>query len=317
MTLVAPLNWGLGHATRCVPIINRCLENGEQVLLAADGNALEFLKNEFPQLTTIKLKGYNIRYAGERLLPFVIMLQLPLFVFSIVIEHFRLKKIVKLYSINKIISDNRYGLWCKKVNSIIVTHQLYIQLPKWLKWLSKPLHSITAFMLLKFNDIWVPDFANFDTSLSGKLAHGGKLDDKVVYIGPLSRFKKHSVPMCSKSADILLLLSGLGKQKTKLANSVKNSIKNSKQKLLILGAEPKQKYEITSNNILEINHLSSAELNSLLLSVPQIISRSGYSTIMDLYCLGRTAKLIPTKGQWEQEYLQQWLEKRGGIISYD
>ena len=128
MTLVAPLDWGLGHATRCVPIINQLLVSGEQVLLAADGAALAFLRSEFPNLQWTRLKGYKMRYFWP--LPLAIFLQLPLFGVSILLEHRRLKRLMKQHDISRIISDNRYGLWNRSIDSTIITHQLYIQLPR-------------------------------------------------------------------------------------------------------------------------------------------------------------------------------------------
>ena len=63
--IVAPLNWGLGHATRCIPIINGLLENGFEPIIASDGVALELLKKEFPKLISFELPSYNIKYAEK------------------------------------------------------------------------------------------------------------------------------------------------------------------------------------------------------------------------------------------------------------
>lgn len=303
MILVSPLDWGLGHATRCVPIISKCLADGSQVLVATSGNALSFLRQEFPNVKCINLKGYRMRYAGGRLLPFVIMMQMPLFCLGIWLEHIRLRRIIKDYGVSRVISDNRYGLWNKSVESIIITHQLYIQLPKWLSPFSKPLHSFTAHLLHRFNKIWVPDYADAKVSLSGALSHGGKLDSEVSYIGPLSRFSTTVGPVDIDVPDVLLLLSGPGRQKHTFAKQVLNGLQNTQKRILVVSAEPKLKYEITNGNILTVNHLSTEKLNYLLLFTPQIIARAGYSTIMDLHILGKEATLVPTQGQWEQEYL--------------
>ena len=47
--LIAPLNWGLGHATRCIPIINALIEEGLEPILAGDGDSLKLLQKEFPK----------------------------------------------------------------------------------------------------------------------------------------------------------------------------------------------------------------------------------------------------------------------------
>ena len=305
MTLVAPLDWGLGHATRCVPIINQLLASGEQVLLAADGAALAFLRSEFPDLQWTRLKGYKMRYFWP--LPLAIFLQLPLFGISILLEHRRLKRLLKQHNISRIISDNRYGLWHRSIDSTIITHQLYIQLPRYLRFLQKPLHSFTARLLRRFSHIWVPDYADSEKSLSGALSHGGALDAKVEYIGPQSRFTadcmaEPSLPVPS----VLVVLSGPGRQKRRFAKRVLKHLKGTAKRILVVGAEPNLKYQVTDGNVLIVNHLPTQELNSLLKLAPHIIARSGYSTIMDLHRLGRRAILFPTKGQWEQEYLAEW-----------
>ena len=314
MTLVAPLDWGLGHATRCVPIINECLAKGEKVIIAADGAAAAFLKSEFPNLTHIRLKGWRMRYFWP--LPLAIFLQLPLFGVSILLEHSRLKRLMKQYNISRIVSDNRYGLWSRNADCTIITHQLYIQLPRWLKPFESPLHAFTARMLHRFNHIWVPDYADAEKSLSGALSHGGALDADVEYIGPLSRF---TVDCMNEPAlpvpNVLVVLSGPGRQKQRFAKLVLKHLKGTAKRILVVGAEPNLKYQVTDGNTLIVNHLPTRELNSLLILSPHIIARSGYTTIMDLHRLGRHAILFPTKGQWEQEYLQEWNEKKSNNMT--
>ena len=63
--LVAPLNWGLGHATRCIPIIRALLEQGHQPLIASDGVALALLRKEFPSLPFFELSSYKVSYAEK------------------------------------------------------------------------------------------------------------------------------------------------------------------------------------------------------------------------------------------------------------
>ena len=306
MTLIAPLDWGLGHATRCVPIINECLAKGEKVIIAADGAAAAFLKSEFPNLTHIRLKGWRMRYFWP--LPLAIFLQLPFFGISILLEHKRLQRIIKQNGISRVISDNRYGLWSRNADCTIITHQLYIQLPHWLKPFEKPLHAFTARLLRRFAHIWVPDYADAPKSLSGALSHGGALDVKVEYIGPLSRFtadcmNEPALPVPT----VLVVLSGPGRQKQRFAKRVLKHLKGTAKRILVVGAEPNLKYQVTDGNALIVNHLPTAELNALLKLAPHVIARSGYTTIMDLHRIGRRAILFPTKGQWEQEHLaKRW-----------
>ena len=59
--LIAPLDWGLGHATRCIPVITALLELGYHVTIATDGPHAIILREAFPNLTFLRLKGYGIR----------------------------------------------------------------------------------------------------------------------------------------------------------------------------------------------------------------------------------------------------------------
>ncbi len=306
MTLIAPLDWGLGHATRCVPIINECLAKGEKVVIAADGAAAAFLKQEFPNLMHIRLKGWRMRYFWP--LSLALALQVPFFGVSILLEHWRLQQIIKRMGVSRVISDNRYGLWSRRADCTIITHQLYIQLPQWLKLLEKPLHAFTARLLRRFAHIWVPDYADAQKSLSGALSHGGAMDAAVEYIGPLSRFSADTMDEPSLPVpQVLVVLSGPGRQKKMFTKRILRRLNGVAKRILVVGAEPNLKYQITNGNALVVNHLSTQELNSLLKLAPHVIARSGYTTIMDLHRIGRRAILFPTKGQWEQEYLaKRW-----------
>ncbi len=305
-TLIAPLNWGLGHATRCVPIIKRCVESGERVVIAANGAALVFLRQEFPNIETVKLSGYNMRYACGKMLPLTITLQMPLFGISILIEHIITIRLSRKYKVDRIISDNRYGVWNNNIESIIITHQPYIQLPKHLSIFCKPLHTITARLLSKFNHIWVPDYADVSQSLSGALSHGGAIDRQLEYIGPLSRFTAAQIINFDiQIPDLLVVLSGPGRQKFKLARQIVKHFQTDK-KIVILGASPGKNVNKAEGNINYINHLPTKEFQYLLQHTPHIISFAGYTTIMDLHVLDQQAKLVPTAGQWEQEYLIKW-----------
>ena len=61
--LIAPLDWGLGHATRCIPIIRELLNHNVEVYIATSGKIKTLLKVEFPQANFLDLKGYNIQYS--------------------------------------------------------------------------------------------------------------------------------------------------------------------------------------------------------------------------------------------------------------
>jgi hypothetical protein len=309
--LFAPLNWGLGHATRLVPLINEALNTGSKVIIAADGVALKFLQFEFPHLAFVTLTGYRIKYAPKPFFLLAMLLQMPIFYASIWMEHYWLKKIIHQFKVDTVISDNRYGLRNRKVKSILITHQLFIQLPYALKMLEPILHNITHRLIEPFNECWVPDYQNMKGSLSGKLSHGLKVPKNVRYINPLSRFSDYiyfdtEKPM--KPFEVLVLISGPEPHRTYFEKEMENRFVNKNKSVLMVCGKPddNEVKPLLINDITKVSHLNTAELHFYLTHAKKIIARSGYSTLMDLHVLNLNAELIATPGQTEQEYLEAW-----------
>lgn len=126
--LVAPLDWGLGHSTRCIPLVDKLLQHGATVILATDGRAYALLQQHYPTLTLLKLPAYNIRYRSTNM-TLAMASQLPKIVYAMVAEYIALKKIIRQHGIKIVISDNRYGLFHRKVHNIFMTHQLNVIIP--------------------------------------------------------------------------------------------------------------------------------------------------------------------------------------------
>ncbi|MEO6706954.1 MAG: glycosyltransferase, partial [Ginsengibacter sp.] len=81
---------------------------------------------------------------------------------------------------------------------------------------------------------------------------------------------------------------------------------------------PSEKKVLKSFNSVRIeNHLPAMELNVLMQQSRIIISRSGYTTVMDLATLRKKAILIPTPGQTEQEYLAKYLFQKQYFFSME
>ncbi len=304
--LFCPLNWGLGHATRIVPLINKSISEGHNVIIGANGVALSFLQQEFPKIECVRLKGFNVSYWTKPFFVVGLLLQMPLFYFSILIEHLGIKRLVKQKNITKIISDNRYGLRSSSTKNIIITHQLFIKLPKAFRVFEPFTHYITRKLLQKFHECWVPDYAEQERSLSGELSHGKPVWDNVKYIGPLSRFQDFKEESTAKSyPDVLIIISGPEPQRSYFEKEMEKRFSGTEKEVLMVCGKPQISQEIFDDNTKKVNHLSTQELFQHLTNCKQIISRSGYSTIMDLHVLNRTAEIIPTPGQSEQEYLAE------------
>ena len=307
--LVAPLHWGLGHATRCIPIIYALIEHGFKPLIASDGAALELLKKEFPTTEYIELPSYQITYskkASDFLLKLII--DSPKILKAIKKERKIVKQLVKDGKIQGVISDNRLGVRSKKVPSVFITHQLNV-LTGNTTGLSSFLHQK---VIKKFDACWVPDFEGTD-NLSGKLGHPDQLPENVFFIGPLSRMKKLN---SKKKYDILVLLSGPEPQRTFLEEKLRNELRELDKKILfVLGKVEEQIHCYNDGNFRIYNYLGTSALEKAINESELVISRSGYTTIMDLAVLEKKAFFIPTPGQFEQEYLAKRLKSKGVVPS--
>lgn len=313
--LIAPLDWGLGHVTRCIPIIKHLILNNCTVFIAAQGTSKTLLEIEFPQVQFLSLKGYEVRYTkSKRLLPLKILLQLPKLYISIIKEHLWLKKICAIHSIDAIISDNRYGMWHSKIPAIFITHQLLIKGPN--KWIETFLQKVNYKHINRFSCCWVPDFEN-EPALAGKLSHPKQLPEiPVKYLGPLSRFSISN--NSSIKYNLLIILSGPEPQRSLLEKQLLNDLKTYNGSVLMVRGLPGNLLKpVNFNNVLIENHLSAHELEAAFWHAEMIISRAGYTTVMDVIKLKKKSILIPTPGQTEQEYLGDYLQSKQLCVTFN
>ncbi|MFA6540940.1 MAG: glycosyltransferase [Bacteroidota bacterium] len=306
--LVAPLDWGLGHAARCIPVIYELLRQDSEVILAADGRPHDLLRKEFPGLQIIRFPGVSIRYSERSNAAMATVKQLPSFLRGIMQEHAMLEKIIHELNIFAVISDSRYGAYHRSVHSVFIIHQLRILLPSPFAWLENIAALLNKFQIRNFDECWIPDTGS-DGSLSGKLSHGISLPRQSFYLGPLSRIRPLSVPQ--KDFDILVILSGPEPQRTIFEDLVVAQLKKSRYRAFIVRGMPERSVRIKlTDTITAVSSLPSDELSKAIASSHLILARSGYSTIMDLSFAGAKAIFVPTPGQTEQEYLAQHLKNK-------
>lgn len=305
--LICPLNWGLGHATRCIPIIKYLIDEGNEITVVSDGFPLEMLRQEFPTLSFIEYSSYPVSYSKGKSQVGAMLCSAPKILKKIVSEHRWLKKLLETKHFDTVISDNRFGLWNKSVKSVYMTHQLMVKMPKGLKFLETPVWHFHRFFISKYDECWIPDYEG-GSNLSGDLAHKYPLPGNAVFIGVLSRFSllKNIIP--NGEYKTVAVLSGVEPQRSIFEKKVIERFRNDPEKTLLVQGKPQQEKQIqTVDKLTLVSHLQSVELASVLLGAERIICRSGYSTIMDLdalNCLPK-AEFIPTPGQTEQEYLAE------------
>lgn len=329
LILVAPLNWGLGHATRCIPLIQRFLNEGHSVILGGDGESLILLRKHFPQLTCLPLAPLELRYSRSRSQVWAMLRALPRIVRSSLRDHMMLRTYLQQYPFDLIISDNRFGLYLNpkskipnhKSKCVYLTHQLYIRLPRPWRWLEPVAHACHARIYNRYNEVWVPDYEDIHHSLAGELSHPkeitiGKEKSKIQYIGPLSRFKDSKDGETPKKIyDTVAILSGLEPQRTLFEQELIRRFRDSEHEVLIVqGLIGRPRTTIRHGRLTIVPHLTDNEMRGALLHAHHIIARSGYSTLMDLEALGvlDRAELVPTPGQTEQEYLCRAIDEVRG-----
>ncbi len=307
--LVSPLNWGLGHASRCVPIIRALQKHGAEVLIGADGEALELLKKEFPQLTSITIPDYKITYPRQGSMAFYFFRQLGKMRAQIRLENDHLQGIIEEGKIDAIISDNRYGLYNNSISSVFITHQLNPRSP----WLQNYIGKQIQKLIRPFDHCWVPDVQGTE-SLSGDLSRKSGSLKNISHIGPLSRFK--SKIETEKTYEVLAILSGPEPHRTEFEKLLIDQLKGIPGKhVLVTGKVESRNPEMkVEENISVFNLLAEEELSALITKSRYLIARSGYSSIMDFSIMGLPALLVPTPGQYEQEYLAGYHKKRGRFV---
>ena len=337
------MNWGLGHASRCIPLVRRLIREGHEVILGGDGESLTLLRKHFPKLRYTYLAPLNLRYSAGKSQVWAMLKALPkLFLWSLK-DHAMLKAVLREEPIDYVLSDNRFGLFVHRPTTndhrpttndhrpttIYLTHQLHIMLPRPWRWLEPLVARLHARIYTRFNKVWVPDYEDADKSLAGELSHQKELkiknyELKIQYIGPLSRFEDYDRSQdnpIAQSYTVVAVLSGLEPHRTLLEKEiVARYLDTDEQVLIVQGLVNRPNTRFKRRNITLVPSITDTELVPVLMNAKHIIARSGYSTIMDLQALGLLPsknetpnpqiELIPTPGQPEQEYLSAYFAEK-------
>lgn len=313
--LICPLEWGLGHATRMVALAAKLRKLNYNIIAGAGEEHLALFRNEIPGIDCILFPGFKPRYSRHLPQYAVLLLQAPALLYHAFSEHFRLNRIIRKYNIDIVISDNRFGLWNRRIMTIYITHQVRIAFPESLRifeFLGIFLHRA---VMKRYSACFIPDLEDDVINLSGRLSHGIKLPGNTIYIGVLSRFMdviSHPEDSPAAFRHNTVILSGPEPQKTILRDRLEMIMKKREPVGVFLGGKPgSDSPGIKTENIIFFDHLRGPAMKELISGSERIITRSGYTTIMELISLGRTALLIPTPGQTEQEYLAKWMKEKG------
>lgn len=307
------MDWGLGHATRCMPLIDLLINKGHRVIIAGNGDSYYLLKEQYPDLTFYELPGYNISYPSGKNAAAQAFFQTPKILATIRAENKATQKIIEQENISLLFSDNRYGVRSTNVKSILICHHIALQAPERFSFMNPVFLKLHLRQISKFDALWIPDEEGAN-NLSGKLAHDISFPIPHQYIGIQSRFSTFKpVPSFIDELDfkLLVVLSGPEPQRSHAEERIKSILKKRCEQTLLVRGLTKEQALNKKQNVSLINYLNTNDMFAALNKAEVIICRSGYSTLMDLAVLGKKAIFIPAEGQTEQEYLARRAEENG------
>jgi hypothetical protein len=297
-----------------IPVARKLLEMNNKVIIASGKEHLSLFRKELPGLSLIKFPGFRPGYS--RFLPqyFYLLFKIPSLIYHIILEHHKIKKIIKENDIDILISDNRFGLWNTKITSVYVTHMPLIPLPKAVQFMESIGVILHRQIIKKYSFCFIPDLPG-DLNLSGRLSHGIRLPENVRYIGILSRFADSEQSQDEIHINFqhnTVILSGPEPQREILKQKLILLLKDQDTPTIMFEGKSGASEETgRKGNIIFYSHLPSSRMKEILSGSKYIITRSGYSTLMELLSVNCTALIVPTPGQTEQEYLAEYLSEKG------
>lgn len=318
---VSPLSWGLGHATRDLPLVRHFLDRGHEVTIAGSGRALALLKQEVPQCEFLELEDYPPPYTSSRHFVRKFIATAPLMLTAMVREKENFERILRHRTFDLILSDNRFNVRSPDIPSFIISHQVRFMVPKLLRSWEFVTESWNARFQGRFRRVIVPDYADPAVCLSGRMSHGlSRLPpSKLYYAGILASVERMDV---EEDVDVFVSVSGPEPQRTEFERIVMDRIEDVPgDRIEIALGKPEVREKPRVNGRITVHGYLDREAQQRMLNrARMVVCRSGYTTLMELAELGKKALLVPTPGQTEQEYLAEYHAERGffhAVSQYD
>jgi len=303
--LFAVCSWGLGHAVRDLPLMRRIIKERHQLTVIGKGRSLQFLKKELKSNCSYReIADYSLAYSERNFSVAKFVTRLPIYISEIVQEHSKIERLVKSHPCDRIISDSRFGVYERGIPSFFIFHQLRFIAPKRVKFFEMFTEGFNYLFKDNFDKFLIPDTK--EDSLSGDLSHNLLYfkQSKIEYLGPLGDLEKKDL---FSDIDYFISLSGPEPQRSVLEKKIMDQISSLKGRIVVtLGKPEEEKTEYFSDNIQIFSCLNRKKQEEMMNRAKLIITRSGYTTLMELAFLGKKALFIPTPGQTEQIYLADY-----------
>lgn len=316
--LFAVHDWGLGHASRSLLLIRALVERGDSItVVSAAGDGMRLLQSEL---------GDACRFVSYRDIPkpfsrwpamFYLRMSLatPWVLARMRSEHRFVEALVAREHYDCVVSDSRFGMWSANIPSYCILHSLRQIIPGRPRWMERLVERGQRDLTKGFTRILIPDIEE-QQGLSGELGHDPVIDwgvDRLCYIGPLSGISRTDAPV---DIDCFFSISGIEPQRSILEKRVLAALPQLDGRIVVTLGRPAQAGSCRqSGNATVHGYLDRKAQGEMLNRARLVMTRSGYTTLMELAELGQRALLVPTPGQSEQEYLARFHHQRGHVWS--
>jgi len=317
--LVAPLDWGLGHATRCASVVREFLEKGCDVEIAVTKGNAAILREMFPDVRQRLAPSYNIVYPKHGYNMAFWLLKNSAHLRAVMsAEHHYAEEMVERHGYDILVSDNRFAFRSRKAKSVYMTHQCRIAFPKMFRMFEAFGAAWHASVMSRFDEVWVPDVPEFP-GYAGKLSHVDSCPRPLKFVGPLSRFSMLPLTQSTeKDLGIVAVVSGVEPARSRFESRLRSVLSQIPGKhVVLLGKPASSQKSWTEGNVTFYNHLPTQEFADVISRAGWVISRGGYSTVMDMAVLGAKCIFVPTPGQYEQVVLAADLSAAGFAVSIE
>lgn len=313
-------HWGLGHATRSLGLIRALIERGDSVIvLMAPGPGLHLLRAELGD--ACEYYEFRDTPAPFSRYPAIFYLRMtaamPWVLAGYRREHRLTEKLVRERKLDGVVSDSRLGVWSAAVPSYCIFHSIHQRVPFFSGFTERIVERGQRDLLKGFSKILIPDVAE-SGGLSGWLGHDPVFDwgdGRLVYIGPLSSVPRMDV---EQDIDVFFSVSGIEPQRGLLENLVLQALPKLSGNIVVTLGRPRndgERREVAGATV--HGYLDRKRQAEMLNRAKLVMTRSGYTTLMELAGLGRKALFVATPGQSEQEYLARFHRERGHVWSVE